>query len=183
METKEKKPVQKVVKGEVKTKKSLKDKILTTFIAEDRGSIKEYIFEEVVGPLVREGLWAAATGALGMLIFGDAGAAPRKNSGRTNYSKVSTANSGRRDYHKTPKDSDSSDVIFQSRMDAQEVLNFLRDRIEEYDQATVADFKEASDISPTFTDNNYGWTNLDSAYVRQERGGYTVNLPKARYLD
>jgi len=170
-----------IVKGEVKQKSSLKSKVMSTFIHEDRESVLEYAVMDVLVPMLKEAALNMVNGTLSMLFYGDA-----NKGGRVNYNKTSTSsasyNQGRRDYQAESNRSNTDDVILASRSDAVNVLNQMRDLIEQYDRCTVADYYDLVGVSSNFTDNNFGWTNLDSAYVTSVRGGFTLKLPTARRL-
>jgi hypothetical protein len=77
---------------------------------------------------------------------------------------------------------DFSEVILENRTDAEEVLDGLRELIERYDQASVSDFYELVGITPDFTDNKWGWTDLRDARVQIVRGGFILRLPRTQSL-
>lgn len=62
-------------------------------------------------------------------------------------------------------------IEFDSANDANEVLSYMIDSIEQYGLVTVADFYELSDVASKFTDHQFGWTNLDGVRVVPIRGG------------
>ena len=187
---KEKPKMTPIVKGNVEKKETLGRKVLSTFIHEDKESVLEYAIMDVVVPKLKEAALDVVNGALSMLFYGEA------RNGRVNYNKTTTSSasyrtqqrtdyhgeSNRTDYHGESNRSDSDGIILESRADAIAVLNQLRDLITDYDRATVADYYDLVGMSSKFTDNNFGWTNLDSAYISNVRGGYTIILPKARAL-
>ena len=178
---KEKPKMTPIVKGNVEKKETLGRKVLSTFIHEDKESVMEYAIMDVVVPKLKEAALDVVNGALSMLFYGEA------RNGRVNYNKTTTSSASfrtqeRRDYHGESNRSDSDGIILESRADAIAVLNQLRDLITDYDRATVADYYDLVGMSSKFTDNNFGWTNLDSAYISNVRGGYTIILPKARAL-
>ena len=59
----------------------------------------------------------------------------------------------------------------------------MADLCETYGQVTVADLYDLVGISGSFTDNNYGWTDMREASVRRVRDGYILSLPRPRQLD
>lgn len=180
-ESKQKPKQTSIVKGEVTKKETLRSKVMSTFIHEDRESVLEYAVMDVVVPMLKEAAMNLATGTLSMLFYGDAS----KASGKPNYSKVSTAsynNAGKRDYQGESNRSSTEGIILASRSDAVNVLNQMRDLITDYDRCTVADYYDLVGVSSNFTDNSFGWTNLDSAYISSTRGGFTIKLPTARRL-
>ena len=82
-------------------------------------------------------------------------------------------------HHKSDNVSNVVRVIeFDSANDANEVLSYMIDSIEQYGLVTVADFYELSDVASKFTDHQFGWTNLDGVRVVPIRGGgFYISFP------
>jgi hypothetical protein len=79
---------------------------------------------------------------------------------------------------------DFNEVILQTRGEAEEVLDGLRELVDQYGSADVADFYSLVGITPEFTDiGKWGWYDLRTAMVRHVRGGYLVQLPQPQPLD
>ena len=78
---------------------------------------------------------------------------------------------------------EANDIFFQTREEAVCVLKTLQDLLSEYDQVTVADLYDAAGITTTFTQNKYGWYNIENARIRPSQGGYVLLMPKTKYLD
>lgn len=75
-------------------------------------------------------------------------------------------------------------LYFDDRGDAEAVLLRLKENLETYKVASVADLYEISGEKFNFTDYKYGWRNLSSAYVgRTNDGKYVIELPKAIPLE
>lgn len=74
-------------------------------------------------------------------------------------------------------------LVFESRGDAEQVLDSLDEIIETYGAASVADLCELASLRSSFSDTRFGWTNLDSAVVIRGRYGYLLKLPKAMPLN
>lgn len=71
-------------------------------------------------------------------------------------------------------------IEFDSANDANEVLSYMIDSVEQYGLVTVADFYELSDVASKFTDHQFGWTNLDGVRVVPIRGGgFYISFPPA----
>ena len=70
-----------------------------------------------------------------------------------------------------------------TRAQADEVLGDLMDYIEEYQEATVADYLDLIDKPSDPQDNKWGWTNLSRAQVKRVRNRYTIDFPRVTYLD
>ena len=77
---------------------------------------------------------------------------------------------------------DFSEIIFESRVEAQDALDKLRDRLDKYNTASVADLYSITGIDDNFKDNEWGWVNLDGSYVRRYRRGFVLDLPETKKL-
>ena len=173
----EKKKLEKVVVGQVKTKKKNGlGKLMSGFVSEETPDIKSYLFKDVVVPTIKKTI----TEIVDMILYGGS----RHKRGGTIGSKVSYRN-----YWDEPRESRNAprvtpgysydDIILDSRGDAEEVLNQLNDLIDVYKIASVADLYDLVGITGNYTDNKYGWTNLASADVVRTRDGYMLKLPRA----
>lgn len=69
---------------------------------------------------------------------------------------------------------------FDTRAEAERVLECMRSLLEEYQQVRVADYYEFVEMdSQGYTDNSYGWRNLDMADVRRSMNMmYYIDLPR-----
>lgn len=182
------KKVEKVVSGTVKTKKKNElSKITDVFISEDVRNVKNYILMDVLVPAVKDAIEDIITNGIRMILRGETGA--RKSN--STASKVSyrsyydDRHSNERRYNDRPTSRYSyDDLIFDSRGDAEEVLDRMCELISKYQMATVADlFEFAGETDRPYTDNKYGWTNLRNAEVIRVRGGYMIKMPKALPMD
>lgn len=79
---------------------------------------------------------------------------------------------------------DFGEIVLSSRGEAEEVLDQLIEIISQYQQASVSDLYAMVGISPAYTDQKYGWTDLRGANAQPVRGGsYLLNLPQPHPLD
>lgn len=183
----EKKEIKKVVSGPVKAKKkSGVAKLAEVFVAEDAQNIKSYIVDDVLIPAARKGIWDLITGTLDMLLNGKR---TTTRSGRTYADRVSYENyskSGRdrdRDRDSRPRNAYSyEEQVIDSRSEAEEVLERMRELLDLYGTVSVADYYELCGKVCEYTDNNYGWTDLRRAEVMRYRDGYVVELPRPHPL-
>ena len=75
-------------------------------------------------------------------------------------------------------------VVFESREEAEAVLDGLLENIRNYAYTSVADFYDLADVNRcAYLDNKHGWTNLDKAKVVRLRDGYILNLPTPIPID
>jgi hypothetical protein len=105
----------------------------------------------------------------------------------TNYNRVSVAYRQQPSYNTISKKArerhDFDDVILQTRGEAEEVLDGLKELIDVYNSANVGDFYSLLGITPEFTENGWGWYDLGAASIRHVRGGYLISLPQPQPLD
>ena len=174
VEKTEEKRATKVVKGAVSEKKPSKVRKFASFIVpEDVDDIKSYIWEEVVVPATKN----IMSDVVDTILFGSVGGRRGTGRSRTNYNRISSRRDS--DMRVSPRRSvDVKEVIFESRGDAEEVLDCMDDILEKYEMVRVADFNELVGKTGHYTDNNYGWLDLKDASVVRDGGGYRVKLPK-----
>lgn len=174
--------LEKVVNGETKTrKKSEVKKFANIFIPEDTEDVKSYILMDVIVP----GIKNAIADVVSIMLFGEAGRLGR--GGRGDRSKISYQKyyrddrDDRRDYSR-PRSAagfDYDDILFETRGDADLVLDQLESAIANYGIASVADLYDLAGITcRSYTANKYGWTDIRSAKVVRIRDGYILQLPR-----
>lgn len=179
----EDKKIEKVVKGTVRTKKrSGLTKITDQLVSEDVNNVKSYILTDVFIPAVKKLVYDIITDGFSMILYGSTGAGKKKTIGsNVSYSQLY----GRRDDDRRTLSTSSSrfeydDLIFDSRGEAEAVLNQMDVIIDTYGFVSVADLYDLADLSAPYTSNKYGWTNVSTADVARLRdGGYVIKLPRA----
>ena len=179
----EDKKIEKVVKGTVRTKKrSGLTKITDQLVSEDVNNVKSYIFTDVFIPAVKKLVYDIITDGFSMILYGSTGAGKKKTIGsNVSYRQFYDR---RDDDRKTLSTSSSrfeyDDLIFDSRGEAEAVLNQMDVIIDTYGFVSVADLYDLADLSAPYTSNKYGWTNVSTADVARLRdGGYVIKLPRA----
>lgn len=179
----EKKKVEKVVRGTVKTKKKSElGKLGDIFISEDASNVKSYIFMDVLVPAIKKAAYDIVTDGLSMFLYGSTNGKSRTDS------KVSYRN-----YYDEPRNRsnnqvrtrfDYDDIIYESRGEAERVRSQMEEMIDRYQVVSVADMYDAAGLTAPYTANKYGWTNIRTAEpVRVRGGGYILKLPKAMPID
>ena len=169
--SKEKK-VEKVVSGKVKKK----SKFLDIIFSEDFDSVKDYIIFDVVIPNAKKILSEIVTKGSDMLLYGEARSTKNSNASKVSY----------RSYYnsETPQKTRTSrysfdDILLDSRGEAEEVLFRMEEILDIYGIVSVADFYELVGVNDgTYTDNNYGWTDLRTAKVVRMYDGYMIKFPR-----
>ena len=180
-----KKKFDKVVRGKV-TLKEQNDiqKIANDFLAEDLKTVKDRIIAEYLIPMLKNGLCSIFNSAINIALWGD----DRSRSSSTNYSSSSRQ---RNSYDRYYQDGQSSrpgpsgrpartlqNLDFEGRYDADKTLNEMYDALCKYKQVSVGDLWDMMGVSNESTDYNYGWYNLDGAYIKGIPGGYRLVLPR-----
>ena len=185
----ETKNVQAVVSGVAKVKKKSElNKFVHNFVSEDATKVGSYLFTDVIVP----GIVKIITDSLkdGVdIIFKGASSRGSRNSGSypgnyVSYNSYSNNNNQRRSTVTNNKPVHSpSEITLDSRRDAEAVLNQMRDILQQYGAVTVADLYDSVNLSHSFTDVKYGWTDLRNADVARDGDGWYIKLPNAYPLD
>lgn len=181
----------KVVEGVVKQRKpSLASRLVHDFVAEDGGSVWQYVVMEVLLPAAKNTISDVVSQGIERLLYGDA-RPTRSGSNRpgyTNYSSRAVRSSApiadpRPQLSRQARAAhDFDEVIIQSRAEAETVIDRLRDLIDQYEVATVSDLYDLVGLTGEFTDDKWGWYDLRSATVRAIRGGYLLSLPRTQAI-
>lgn len=182
------------LQGKVNTeRKSLGQKFVSAFVKEDANDIKEYIWFDVVLPKLKEIISETVNNSIDMLLYGEQRSRPNMTRNRgTSYVSYSAPyrnqNDGRPHYSDMRDRRGSynlSNLIFDTRSDAEEVLGNLCDLVDDYRMASVSDFYKFSGMEDTSTymDRKWGWYDLSMARVVRVRDGYSIDMPRPQQLD
>ena len=167
-------------------KKSEARKFMDMFISEDAGSVKSFVVMDVIVPAVKQALYDAGLGTLGMLLFGDSSKRGNSN-GRTtatpyvsyrSYSDNGSSSNNRQPATTRQQRYTPNEYAFRTRAEADEVLSQMDAIIETYQSVRVADFYDLIGVTGEHTDNRYGWTSLVSARVEHSRDGWIIKFPR-----
>ena len=188
---KDSKRVEKVVKGQiVKRKRSILDNFSQTFFGDDTKSVASYVLWDVLIPAAKNTISEMVSTGIEMLLFGESkGDRTKRDRGKSyvsysNFYKDRGRDRGdRQDSFRARARHKFDDIVIESRGEAEEVLSALVDLIDNYDVATVADFYDLVGLTGEWSDNKYGWDNLNRATVNRVRDGYILVLPKPLPLD
>lgn len=183
------KRVEKVVQGKVQVKKNTIHKFTDVFISEDITNVKSYILMDVLVPAIKKAVSDIVTNGIDMILYGESG----RDRSRSSGSKISYVNyydrkNNERRYDE-PRSSTARDTLgydeikFESRRDADAVLDQMSEIIENFGFVTVSDMFDMVDVTAPFTGNRYGWTSVRTAEVVSTRDGYRIKLPRASLID
>ena len=182
--------VKPVVTLVVERKRNPFTKFAQTFISEDSGSVGNYIVMEVLVPAAKTMISDAVSQGIERMLFGDS--RPRPAGGRQGYTNYGRFTQQRTIPGSVVQDArppmtrqarathDFNDIIIASRAEAEDVIDHLRDLINQYEVATVSDLYDLVGLTGEFTDDKWGWFDLRSAAVRAIRGGYLLHLPRTQ---
>ena len=145
------KKLTKVANAKLK-KKSEIQKIAETFVAEDLNKVKNAVLMDVIVPAVKKVISDIVTNGIDMLLYGE-----------VKHNKTTT----------------TSKIGYNSRGEAEEVLNQMNEIIGTYGVVSVADLCEIVGVTGEFTDNKYGWSDIRDAYGERSKDGYMLKLPRA----
>lgn len=199
----EHKQLQKVTSA-TKRKKGVMERLVTGLAGPDGlPSVGHYLTHDVVLPAIKEIVVNSVTSGINMMMYGpdsagrrntyqgysQRGASYRPNTNYQHSYQSSSTTSAKyknepRPYRKETRagNFNSEDYILSSRDEAQAVLDQLLEQIDDYGWTSLADFFDLVGIDSNYTDNNYGWTDLQFAKFVVVRGGYALRLPRLESL-
>lgn len=167
--------------------------LLARIFGEHMSDIGTYILWDVVIPTAKSTISEIITNGIEMILYGESGSTPyrrrrgvRRDRDRSyvSYNSMYERDRSRRPSKRAPRNRHQfDDIVIESKAEAEEVLTVLVEAVEMYDSCSVADLYEAVGLPPEFTDHKWGWYNLSSAYVKRDRFGYTIVLPKPEPLE
>lgn len=194
------KKIEKVVSGEVVTKKRpLGKRFMETFFGGDVKNAAQYIVAEVLLPEARRLIVEMAWKGTERVVFGDSrGTRPRSpqygTGTRYNYSgfsgsdprpQLSRSRAHLPDQASRPTTAASRSraddlyIILATREEAERVLEQLMLIIEKYEVTSIADLHELVGLPTSHVEQKWGWDRLNDVVIRQVREGYLLDLPPA----
>lgn len=201
------KPVVQVNQDQIK-KKSIGRQFLSSLITSDIEIIGEHLGDIFIGAIQDTAIDVGCT-FITMLFGGGSNRNPSarrwnssysgwNNQSRTNYGTIyRTSDTGifkgseRKSYEEPTSgpwyrrsSMDYMDIPFDTRPDAEKVLDAMRDILDQYPSVSVADFYDlvGYNYGNNYTCNNYGWTDLSNVTVTWSRGAWYIALPRASVI-
>lgn len=184
---KEKKTIEPVAKARIK-RESTARKVVGEIIREDARSVGETVLWDVIIPTVKNLISDTVTRGIESMLYGG-DSRPRSRNSYSDYSGYSRPK-GNRDRPTERRDRRSArhaepernEIIFDSRSDANDVIDRMSDLIDQYGQASLADLNALIGASSNFIDDNWGWTDMGSFDVRQVRDGFMLTHDEPQSL-
>lgn len=173
----------------VERKEPLRKKFLQAYAGDSAQSVGQYLLMDVIVPGTKNIISDLVTQGINRLLYG--GARPvQSNVGQNGgYRKffngspqTQQTQQNTQVVHQAQAANQFGEIVLQSRSDAELVIDELRQLIEAYGNAKVANLYSLVGITGDFTNQSYGWTNLSRAGVIQIREGYLLDLPKPEIL-
>lgn len=166
---------------------------LSVLLPDDGWSVEDLI-EFKLKPSIRSGIHSMIVEVIDRW-FDDGRSSSRRSSGYISYSRYSDKDRDReysrvRDAREEKRDDRRKkiepafcEIEFDSRADAEDVLDSLEDAMAEYHILNMADVYIAADMETVYTDYNYGWKDISRAYIDRKGSKYKLVMPKAQPLD
>ena len=181
--------VESVITGKVKKKNK---KFRNFILAQDFRDIREGVIDDIVQPGMKDIIYEIFKKAqnwidLGfqMMLWGDVRKNPNAQKGdRVSYNQFSNSNSRRTSSASMTSALSDVGLIYESRGDAQTVLESMLDHLDHFPFVTVAQMYEFSKQGyNNYMYNSYGWTDLTDVKVKGSfDGGFIIDLPRAKPL-
>jgi hypothetical protein len=185
-----KKNIERVTSGDVvRKKKSLRKQFSETFVAGDMKTAVRYVMFDVLLPAAKDMVVEAGSAGIEKLIFGESrrrrGTTPPQSgpTGYVSYNRYSgpmgsgLQSAGRAISRQARARHDFDEIVLDSRVEAEEVIDKLFEVVSRYETATVADLYELVGLASTHTDHKWGWTDVRGSGVSRIRDGYLLDLP------
>lgn len=182
----EKKEIHKVVKGNTISKKeSMGKKFSETFFAESLRNVVKAIWFEGIVPAIKDTFVDSISNATNMMVYGEKRKPKSSNVGKASYASYyrGSSNAPERSTRRSGDRYAYNEIIFETRGDAQEVKDCLDDILDRYKMVSIADFYELAGQETSWSDEKYGWFDLEGMAITRDRDGYRIRLPKAEPLD
>ena len=172
---------EKVTTNKVVTKKQpVTRKVAGDFLNGDAHRVKDYLIYDVAIPAFKKLISEGISSAVDMMLYGETRRHERISDGNgvrrsgTSYSSYYN-NGGSQPRVATRAGYEYEEVLFESRGDAEKVLDSMWNDIKQFREVSVASMYDYAGVTSTrYTDNNYGWTeeNFGTADVGRYSDGY-----------
>lgn len=158
------------------------------FVRDDLNKVKEFAITDVIVPAIKKSISDIFKTGIDMILYhGETGGSSRRypDSSKVSYRSYYDSASARRpsSYSDRRNAYYCDERIFDTRGEAEAKLAQLDDIMARYHLVRVADYCEIVGITGTYTDNDYGWTDLRTAEVVRVREGYIIRMPRALPID
>lgn len=172
---------------------TIKNKIINSIVGDSVNDFWDWMLFDMIIPGCKDFIMDTIESAL----YGRS-TRNRRNSdgyyGRTNYSSYYRSDStrsrrrdpDRHDRYSRSRDNekvDYKDIRLNNRADAEEIVDRMKDRINEYERASIADLLDLVGLPSKYTDNSWGWTDPRDIGIKRIGGYYLIDVRDAEYID
>lgn len=194
----EAKKIERVTTGEaLRRKRPLGKRLADTFVGGDAKSVWGYVLFDVLIPAAKDMAADAVSQGVERMLFGEARSTSRRTglrpggaNGHVSYNRYHPGSAGYRRDDPRPQLSrraravhDFDEIVLPTRGEAESAIDQMFAVLAQYEQVTVAELYEMVGITPEFTDEKYGWTDIRGAGVTRVRNGYLLDLPRPSLLE
>lgn len=172
-----------IAKAKVSKTSPIKE-ALKTFFVNDLPDIANHLVVDVAIPAAKNAITDMVTQGIQQLLYGAVDVNRGRSSTYTSYGSSSrttyTRGAPNNVRYLEPRNAVRQntlrvdDLIFDSKADATEVIEYLAETIERYGQVSVASLYSSVGIQPKYTDERWGWTTLDAFELRSSRDGWII---------
>ena len=193
------KKIEQVVTAEVsQRKKPFGRKLRDAFSLTSNRQVGHSLWESFIVPTGQQWLYDFGRMALELKIWGEVRSGPSRpgggllsqRQGAFDYASISMPRAMRESPRGGPNPSFSArntfnfdEILIAERAQAQEVINHMYDVLESYGVVTVQDLYSLCGITPSITDEKFGWTDLRGSDILPTRHGYILDLPRPVAID
>lgn len=195
------KKIESVVTNPVENvKKPLFKRFMGIFIGGDSRSVARYVFADVIVPQAKDLFAEILTQGTEKMIYGESRPSHRRGpsarpGGGVPYNRYAVrgnnplGRAGAEDRRPMaePRGEDVDDLLFATSVEAELTLERMYDMLREYETVSVADLNSLIGRSSSYTDQKWGWTNLQGSRIYKNLGGrnrgYVLELPRVTSID
>ena len=177
--------IEKVVTGKVKRKKKSElYNIFDLLLPGDLRNVKEHLIHDVLKPRIYDTIVDMVTDGINLWAYGDTKKKKKSNGVYVNYSDrfAEENNKSRHTLERRGRYS-VDDIEIDSRGEAEDVIDQMKDILDRYKIVTVGDLYELVGEPSEPTDFKYGWMSLNTADIIRTREGYMLKLPRPMPID
>lgn len=173
----------------VSTKKPLGKRLWDLFIGESPQEFKKHMIEDVLIPGAKDALFNMVS----MALYQEPFRGHSKSSGyHVNYGRFfgggyksasSRSSEKKENSYQGSSRVDHRNIILNNRASAEQIVDYMRDRIQATGSISVAEFLDAMELPSRFTDNDWGWTKEDDIGIKRVGSGFLIDVRDAEPLD
>lgn len=168
-------------------KQSSFGKAMGNFFIRDIHEAGEYIAQNILVPKLRGFCDEILTGTIHAVFGGGRNDSGSNGKSNYNYNSRYVTSRDRDDYRRYDYDRadyNYRDITFESRGDAERVLDILYDDLREFKTVSVSDLYDRAGIAYNNRQGRkYGWSDLRNAKIISVRDGWAIEMPPVMALD